>query len=147
MSGVIATAARLNPELRLAQAVSQFEASLSSDQKAAFRDQKSRSLRNPPDVNDVMQLTAQMNGSQQPEGRCFGPRFTKFLHGVQQFAALGDVVIGGSQNIVACGVWSLVRISLLVGELICRSQAGVLLPVRAINVVPTIGHRQLLLVP
>ncbi|KAK4451255.1 ankyrin repeat-containing domain protein [Podospora aff. communis PSN243] len=46
-------------------------------------------------------------------GRCFGPRFTNVLQSVQQFAALGDVIIGGSQNIVACGVWSLVRMTLL----------------------------------
>ncbi|KAF1841078.1 uncharacterized protein K460DRAFT_247637, partial [Cucurbitaria berberidis CBS 394.84] len=113
MSDVVSTVARLKPEIRLAQAVSQFEASLSSEQKAVFRDQRSRSLHSPPDTNDVMRLTAQMNRSQQTGGRCFGPRFTKFLHGVQQFAALGDVIVGGSQNIVACGVWSLVRMALL----------------------------------
>lgn len=114
MSSALTTVARLKPEIRLAQAVSHFEASLSSDQKVLFQDQRSQSLRHPPDTNDVMRLTAQMNQSQQAGERCFGPRFTKFLHGVQQFAALGDVMVGGSQNIVACGVWTLVRMSLLV---------------------------------
>jgi hypothetical protein len=47
--------------------------------------------------------------------RCFGPRFTNVLEAVQQFAAVGEVVVGESQNLVACGVWMLVRISLLVG--------------------------------
>ncbi|CAO2650667.1 Nn.00g019590.m01.CDS01 [Neocucurbitaria sp. VM-36] len=103
MSGAVTTVARLKPEIRLAQAVSQFEASLSSDQKIVFRDQRSQSLQSPPNTNDVMRLTAQMSQSQQAGGRCFGPRFTKFLHGVQQFAALGDVIVGGSQNIIACG--------------------------------------------
>lgn len=114
MAGVVANVARLKPELRLAEAISQFEASLSSNEKATFRTQRTKSLQSPPDVNDVMRLTAQIDRSRKPGGRCFGPRFTKFLHGVQQFAALGDVVVGGSQNIIACGVWSVVRMSLLV---------------------------------
>lgn len=39
----------------------------------------------------------------------------KFLEAVQQFASIGDVIVGGSQNVIACGVWSLVRMTLLVG--------------------------------
>jgi len=119
MSAVLATVSRLKPEIRLAQAVSQFEADLSNEQKTAFRTLKSQSLNSPPDTSDVMQLTAEINRqiSGKFGGRCFGPRFTNFLQGVQQFAAIGDVVVGGSQNMIACGVWSLVRISLLVSLL------------------------------
>ena len=121
MSGALARASSLKPEIRLAQAVSEFEADLSNEQKSAFRTLKSQSLSTTPGPRDVMQLTAEVdrriskkfgNGSQ-----CFGPRFTNFLHGVQQFAALGDVMVGGSQNLLACGVWSLVRMSLLVSVL------------------------------
>ena len=64
-----------------------------------------------------MKLTAEIDLSKEAGSRCFGPRFTTFLHGVQQFAAPGDVIVGGSQNIIACGVWSLVRMSLLVSIL------------------------------
>ena len=119
MSNVVANASRLKPEIRLAQAVSQFEADLSAKQKIAFRTLKSQSRNSPPDPRDVMRFTAEMDRqmSRKAGGRCFGPRFTNFLQGVQQFAALGDVVVGGSQNIVACGVWSLVRMSLLVSAL------------------------------
>ncbi|KAF1958658.1 hypothetical protein CC80DRAFT_558094, partial [Byssothecium circinans] len=60
-----------------------------------------------------MRLTAEIDPSREASRRCFGPRFTNFLHGVQRFAALGDIIIGGSQNLIACGVWSVVRISLL----------------------------------
>ncbi|KAF1363445.1 hypothetical protein EJ07DRAFT_162716 [Lizonia empirigonia] len=114
MSLIISNAARLKPEIRLAEAVSQFEASLSADQKTIFHNQRARSLKNPPDTNDVMRVTAEIDRcvSGKAGKRCFGPRFTNFLQGVQQFAALGDVV-GGSQNIIACGVWSLERMSLL----------------------------------
>ncbi|PVI08160.1 hypothetical protein DM02DRAFT_579308 [Periconia macrospinosa] len=115
MSNVVANASRLKPEIRLAQAVSQFEADLSDKHKTAFRTLKSQSHNSPPGPSDVMRLTAEMDCqmSRKAGGRCFGPRFTNFLQGVQQFAALGDVVVGGSQNMIACGVWSLVRMSLL----------------------------------
>lgn len=118
MSVILAKSPRLKPEIRLAQAVSQFEADLSSEQKITFRAYRSNSCSSPPDTSDVMRLTAEIDrqASKNVAGRrCFGPRFTNFLQAVQQFAALGDVIVGGSQNIIACGVWSLVRISLLVG--------------------------------
>jgi ankyrin repeat domain-containing protein 50 len=119
MSGVLAKFSQLKPEIRLAQAVSQFEADLSNEQKTAFRSYRSQSLDSPPVPSDVMRLTAEIDRrvSGKGGGRCFGPRFTNFLQVVQQFAALGDVVVGGSQNIVACGVWSLVRMTFLVSGL------------------------------
>lgn len=119
MSLALTKAAPLKAEIRLAQAVSQFEADLSTDQKAVFRAQRSQTRKTPPDAQEVMRLTAQIDRETSKKmggGRCFGPRFTNVLHAVQQFAALGDVIIGGSQNIIACGVWSLVRMTLLVGH-------------------------------
>ncbi|OCK75162.1 hypothetical protein K432DRAFT_467098, partial [Lepidopterella palustris CBS 459.81] len=115
MSGILESVSRLKPEIRLAQAVSEFEKDLSSEQRTAFRTYRSQSLCTPPDSSNVMQLTAEIDrrASGKVGGRCFGPRFTNVLQAVQQFAALGDVIVGGSQNIIACGVWSLVRMSLL----------------------------------
>ena len=119
MSVMLANASRLKSEIRLAQAVSQFEADLSSEQKNTFRTYRSQSLHTPPDSSDVMRLTAEIDrrASGKVGGRCFGPRLTNFLQAVQIFAALGDIVVGGSQNIIACGVWSLLRMSLLVSVL------------------------------
>lgn len=115
MSTAIAKASPLKPEIRLAQAVSEFEAELTSEQKAEFRTRKIQSTKAPPGSGDVMRLTAEIDRqiSKKYSGKCFGPRFSYFLQGVQQFAALGDVLIGGSQNIIACGVWSLVRMTIL----------------------------------
>ena len=123
MSKALAKASSLKPEIRLAQAVSEFEAGLSKEQKSEFRTLKSQSLSTTPTPSDVMRLTAEVDRrmSKKYGGQCFGPRFTNFLQGVQQFAAIGDVVVGGSQNMIACGVWSLVRMSLLVGcSLLCH---------------------------
>lgn len=110
---------RLKPDIRLAQAVSQFEADLTSQQKAAFRTERSLAIGRAPDSSDVMHLTATIdrcssNAHKGTRARCVGPRLTNFLQAIQQYVALGDVVIGGSQNLIACGVWALVRTSLLV---------------------------------
>jgi hypothetical protein len=117
MSRLLAIASPLKPEIRLAQAVSQFEADLSSHQKATFRTYRFQTQNDPPDARDVMRLTAEIDrhtGGKSGGGRCFGPRMTNFLYAVQKFAAIGDVIVGGSQNLIACGIWSIVRISLLV---------------------------------
>jgi hypothetical protein len=112
---IFSKTARLKPEIRLAQAVSLFEASLPDDEKSVFRNQRAQVLRAAPDTTEVMRITAHIDRRMSGKaGRCLGPRFTNFLQGVQQFAALGDVIVGGSQNIIACGVWSLVRMSILV---------------------------------
>ncbi|KPM39010.1 hypothetical protein AK830_g7538 [Neonectria ditissima] len=116
MSLALSTSARLKPDIRLAQAVSQFEADLLSDQKAAFRTLRSKACDRPPGPDDVMCLTAEIDRRAAQNGnrmRCVGPRLTNTLQAIQQIVGLGDIVVGGSQNMVACGVWSLVRTSLL----------------------------------
>ncbi|OIW23631.1 hypothetical protein CONLIGDRAFT_585685, partial [Coniochaeta ligniaria NRRL 30616] len=116
MSVVLSSASRLKAEVRLGQAISEFEKDLSAEQKAALCRTRDSSTKIPPDYHDVMRLTEEIdrNASRMLKSRrCFGTRFTNILHAVQQFAALGDVVVGGSQNFIACGVWSLVRMTLL----------------------------------
>lgn len=111
---------RLNAELRLAQAVSQFEAGLLDDQKLVFRVQRSEASEKPPSIEDVMRVTADIDrqaahATHSGRGaRCVGPRLTNVLQAVQRFAAIGDVMIGGSQNLIACGVWTAVRMTMLV---------------------------------
>jgi ankyrin repeat domain-containing protein 50 len=105
---------RLKPDIRLAQAVSEFEAALTSEQKVAFRASRSLAAQTAPTMSDVMRLTAEMDlkaTTKHGRGRCFGPRMTNLLQAIQQFAALGDVVVGGSQNIIACGVWAAARMT------------------------------------
>lgn len=117
MSSALANAAPLKAEIRLAQAISQFEADLSTEQKATLRTYKAESSQSPPQMRDVMRLTAEVDRRAAAKlgcRRCFGPRLTNILQAIQQYAALGDVVIGASQNILACGIWSLVRMTLLV---------------------------------
>lgn len=117
MSLALTQASRLKPELRLAQAISEFEADLSSEQKVAFRTHRVQLQNCPPNEMDVMRLAARIDSLASGKvvgGRCLGPRLINFLQAIQQFAALGDVAVGASQSIIACGVWSLVRMTLLV---------------------------------
>ncbi|KAJ5770531.1 uncharacterized protein N7511_002582 [Penicillium nucicola] len=112
MSAALIVGHSLKPEVRLAQAVSQFEAELSDEHKPSFRSLRSKTIGSPPSIQDVMQLTAEIDRASEKRRRCLGPRLTNVLQATQQFAALGDVLVGGSQNILACGVWTAVRLSL-----------------------------------
>lgn len=61
-----------------------------------------------------MRVTAEFDCRQSHAGlRCFGTRLVNFLKIVQQFAAVGDVLIGSSQSLIACGVWTAVRLTLV----------------------------------
>lgn len=112
MALALAKASHLKAEVRLGQAISEFVANLSAEQKARFNAKRSQALTSPPTIQDVRSLTAEIDRVH--GGRCLGPRLIKVVEAVQKFAALGDILIGGSQNIIACGVWSMVRLSLLV---------------------------------
>ena len=138
MSAALTKAARLKADIRLAQAISEFQKDLSTEQKTRFSAYQAQLQKCPPDTNDVMQLTAAIDRREVGGGRCLGPRFTNFLQGVQQFAALGDIIVGGSQNIIACGVWSLVRLSLLV---------SVLIPLSLLHTDVWVDDRNVLLLP
>lgn len=116
MAVVLAKASTLKAEVRLGQAISEFQTVLSTEQKKAFRTAIEASTREPPGLQDVIRVTEEIDRTAAAllrSRRCFGPRVTNVLHSIQQFAALGDVIVGGSQNILACGVWTLVRMTLL----------------------------------
>ena len=116
MALALSSASILKPDIRLAQAVSEFEASLPNKDKVELKALKSQAQNSPPLVDDVIRLTAETDSGKLSPGRCFGPRLSNLLHTVQQFASLGDIIIGGSQNLVACGFWSLVRFTILVSS-------------------------------
>ncbi|KAF4442817.1 hypothetical protein F53441_11645 [Fusarium austroafricanum] len=106
----------LNPEIRLAKAVSEFEALLAAEQKAEFRSSRIQFAASPPTLTDVMQTTAEVDSIVAKKGErsnFVGPRLINFLQSVQGFAAIDGRVAGGPQALVARGVWTLVRMTLL----------------------------------
>jgi hypothetical protein len=117
MDVALRNAAPLRPEIALAKAISEFESSLTKEHKSNFRSFRTQALSASPSAEDVMRFTASLNSQIQKSSaahRCFGTRFTNIMQCVQKYAALGDVVVGGSQNIIACGVWALVRLTIQV---------------------------------
>lgn len=107
----VSSIGKLSPEIQLAQTISEFEAVLLGDEKASLRQLKAR---HPPSAIDVVRLTAEIDRTAQSGRRCVGTRFTSVLQAIQSFAAIGDVVIGGSQNMMASGLWALMRFTLQV---------------------------------
>lgn len=107
MSSAAASTATLKPEIRLAQAVSVFEADLTNKEKTEYRKDIA------PEASDVMRFIAQFDRvtRQSQKGfRVYGLRLANFLDGVHIFAMNGYVGIGGIQNTVSWAVWSLVKI-------------------------------------
>ena len=117
MATILANTARLKPEIRLAQTLSQFETDLSSYQREAYWKAKAELKHSAPGLDAVMMVTSEINSTSRASKRprCVGTRFTSFLEAVQQFAALGDVIVSDSLNLVACSVWVIVQVTLLVG--------------------------------
>ncbi|KIW89818.1 uncharacterized protein Z519_09247 [Cladophialophora bantiana CBS 173.52] len=111
MALAVRSAAPLQPETRLAQVLSKYEALLADGEKTRFRDQQSE---RPPTVSDVMKLTDEIdrNHSRRRSRRCFGPRLISVLEAVQQFSAIIDAIIGGSQSLIASAIWGTLKLTL-----------------------------------
>lgn len=131
LSSAVGFAAKLKPEIRLAQAISEFGASLSTqNQRTRFKNLQSQS---PPDPDDIIRLTEEINrdGARAHRSwRPYGTRLVAILERMRQFAPIGDVLVGGSQNLIACGVWAVVRLSLEVGLCISSRCRNLLTDVR-----------------
>lgn len=109
---------RLKPEARLGLAISEFARSLDDERRQEFQ-----SVQRTQDAHisgrDVIKMTEEINQEGARRHRTWRPHGTKvggFLSRIQTFATIGDVLVGGSQNIIATGVWSAVRLSLTVSH-------------------------------
>ncbi|KAK2049732.1 hypothetical protein LZ31DRAFT_286367 [Colletotrichum somersetense] len=112
-SALIATGT-LGPEVRLAQAISEFSVSLREDKLAHVRF-KNLQTRTPPDATEIIRLTEELNRDGARQHRSWSPLATRLvavLERICQFAPIGDVFVGGAQNLLAAGVWAAVRLAL-----------------------------------
>ncbi|KAK5651673.1 hypothetical protein OQA88_11739 [Cercophora sp. LCS_1] len=101
---------KVKPIVRLGLALSAFEDSLRDDQRTSYRSYREHAHALPPGVDGVQIVTAEID---RQSGRPLGTRVTKILDAAQRVAALGDVMVGGSQNLIACGVWASLRLTLV----------------------------------
>lgn len=118
VSKQLALSGRLKPEARLGLAISEFAQILDSEHKRAFQ-----SMQNAQNAQisgrDIIKMTEEINQKGAHRHRSWRPHGTKvggFLARIQTFATIGDVLVGGSQNLIATGVWSAVRLSLTVSR-------------------------------
>lgn len=124
----------LTPEQRLIDAISRFGLLLDSfgtskSLKATFKTLKTQK---PPTAADIIGLTEEINRDGQrmhPQWKPYGSRLLRVLEQLQIFTKTGDVLIGGSQNMIASGVWAAVKLSLqlAIGQLNFFDQVSSLL--------------------
>lgn len=107
---------QLAPELRLAQAVSEFAQALDGTRKQEFMRLQAQCASATPTASEVIMMTEQLNreGARRHESwtPAAGTRLGGFLSRIQKFAEAGDVLIGGTQSLIALGVWTALRVSL-----------------------------------
>ena len=106
------------PEARLGQVISEFATCLRDlsgpDSKKRFDSLRAELAKGPALCTEhIVGLTEELNRLGAAKHASWRPdastRIQGFLRRIQQFAAIGDVLIGGSQNLIACGVWAAVR--------------------------------------
>ena len=110
MALATAKAAPLRSDIRLFQALSDYEATLSAEQKQSYK-------RSPPDANAVMAFTCEIDrqNAGRRTRRC-GARLTSFLNSVKGFTSIVDLIVSSSGNPIAGGVWGAVKTAIQVGK-------------------------------
>ena len=115
MAIALTNAARLKPEIQLSLALQEFESVLDQDQRARLNVYKEES---PPGACAPLAFASLLDRCLEIQHgqRRLGPKAMNLLQGTQQFAAVIDFFVGGSQNLIASSVWGILKLSLLVGK-------------------------------
>lgn len=109
MALAMSRAAPLRPDIKLSQALKDYEAVLTENQRTSFRD------KSPLASNDVMVLTCEIdrqNASR--KSRRWGARLTTFLNSVKGFTAIVDGAVGNTGNPMAGAMWGAVKTAMQV---------------------------------
>ena len=108
MALAVAKAAPLRPEIRLSQALQEYESTLSPEQKQSYD-------KSPPDVSAVMALTCEVD--RQTAGRKtrrWGARLTSFLNSIHGFTTIADSVVSNMGSPIAGAIWGAVKVAIQV---------------------------------
>ena len=109
MALVLANVVTLKPESDLVQALRDYEAILTDEQKIQFRSQNG-SPGAPAAISFTFDIDRE-NSSRR--NRCVGARLMTFLESVQQFTSIIDTFVSSKPNIAAL-IWGGVKLALLV---------------------------------
>ena len=108
MALVIANSAMSNPGVTLVQALNDYEAILSDEDKTQLHSQGA------PDVMAALNLATAIDAKITNHRRqCMGPRLITFLESVQRFSSVIDTFVSSHPNIAAL-VWGGLKLTLLV---------------------------------
>lgn len=113
----LGTNSSLPPREELDRALDAFENELlksKGDGGLAARFKNLRGVGKLPDLTDVVRLTEEMSNdcaARHGGWRQYALRLTPFFERIRQFASIGDVLVGGAQNMIASGVWAAVRLA------------------------------------
>ena len=112
MALAISKAAVLRPEIKLSQALKDYEAVLTEDQRKSLHDVS------PPEYCDVMALTFEINRqNENRKSRVRGARLTTFLNSVKDFTAVVDTIVSSTGNPIAGAVWGAVKMAMQVSAI------------------------------
>ena len=108
MALVIANSAMSNPGVTLVQALNDYEAILSDEDKTQLHSQGA------PDVMAALNLATTIDDKNTSHRRqCMGQRMITFLESVQQFSSIVDTFVSSHPEIAAL-VWGGLKLTLLV---------------------------------
>lgn len=108
MALVLANAAPLKPEIKLTQALHDYESILSDEDRRQLRSQGL------PDATAAINLTTLIDRKcSSRRSQCMGPRLITFLESIQQFSQVVDVFVSSHPEVAAL-VWGGVKLALLV---------------------------------
>ena len=108
MALVLVDAAQLKPEIKLAQALHDYETILSEEDRSKLHSQGL------PDATAAINLTTLIDRKcSSRRSQCMGPRLITFLESIQQFSQIVDVFVSSHPEVAAL-VWGGVKLALLV---------------------------------
>ena len=111
MALAVRKAAPLKPEIRLAQALKEYENVLSQEQLSSFLQDRGQ----PPDSNAVMSFTCAIDRENAGrKTRRLGARLTSFLNSVKGFTSVVDLITSSAGNPIAGSVWGAVKVAIQV---------------------------------
>ncbi|KAK7697320.1 hypothetical protein SLS64_013668 [Diaporthe eres] len=111
MEVILSQSSKLKAQVRLGRAINAFYESLDTENKAIFNSYRDAAHAAAPGLGDIRQIAAEIDLKAR---RPCGDRFKRLLEALQQFVAVGDVIIGSTQNMLAAGVWSVARLTVIV---------------------------------
>lgn len=108
MALVLTNAAPLKPEIKLTQALHDYEKILSDEDRSQLHSQGL------PDATAAINLTTLIDRKcSSRRSQCMGPRLITFLESIQQFSQVVDVFVSSHPEVAAL-VWGGVKLALLV---------------------------------